>query len=98
MATISGTVSQSATEARQSWVPMIAIALGQVPMSFDVASPVVAMGGMVRNALKIGLVIMAGIAMLAIIPARRLPNFIPGEVPDPSPTTAWSKGRQADVG
>jgi hypothetical protein len=29
------------------------------------------------------LVIMAGIAMLAIIPARRLPNFVPGEVPDP---------------
>jgi MFS family permease len=38
------------------------------------------------RALKIGLVIMAGIAMLAIIPAQRLPNFIPGEVPDPSPT------------
>jgi hypothetical protein len=38
------------------------------------------------RALKIGLVIMAGIAMLAIIPARQLPNFIPGEVPDPSPT------------
>ena len=37
------------------------------------------------RALKIGLVIMAGIAMLAIIPAQRLPNFIPGEVPDPSP-------------
>jgi hypothetical protein len=37
------------------------------------------------RALKIGLLIMAGIAMLAIIPARRLPNFIPGEVPDPSP-------------
>ena len=37
------------------------------------------------RALKIGLVIMAGIAMLAIIPAQRLPNFVPGEVPDPSP-------------
>jgi MFS family permease len=36
------------------------------------------------RALKIGLVIMAGIAMLAIIPAQRLPNFVPGEVPDPS--------------
>jgi predicted MFS family arabinose efflux permease len=39
------------------------------------------------RALKIGLLIMAGIAMLAIIPAQRLPNFIPGEVPDPSRTT-----------
>jgi hypothetical protein len=38
------------------------------------------------RALKIGLVIVAGIAMLAIIPAQRLPNFVPGEVPDPLPT------------
>jgi MFS family permease len=37
------------------------------------------------RALKIGLVIMAGIAMLAIIPASRLPAYIPGEIPDPSP-------------
>ncbi len=37
------------------------------------------------RALKIGLIIMAAIALLAIIPAGRLPNFIPGEVPDPSP-------------
>ena len=32
-------------EARQSWVPMIAIALGQAIMSFNVASLPVAMGG-----------------------------------------------------
>jgi predicted MFS family arabinose efflux permease len=38
------------------------------------------------RALKIGLLIMAGIAMLAIIPAQRLPNFIPGEMPDPTQT------------
>ncbi|MFD2183474.1 MFS transporter [Rhodoplanes azumiensis] len=37
------------------------------------------------KALKIGLVIMAGVALLAIIPASRLPNYIPGEIPDPSP-------------
>jgi predicted MFS family arabinose efflux permease len=37
------------------------------------------------RALKIGLVIMAGIALLAIFPAGRLPNFIPGEMPDPEP-------------
>ena len=37
------------------------------------------------RALKIGLLIMAGIAMLAIVPAGRLPNFIPGEMPNPSP-------------
>jgi MFS family permease len=40
------------------------------------------------RALKIGLVIMAGIAMLAIIPARKLPNYIPGELPDPSTNEA----------
>jgi len=37
------------------------------------------------RALKIGLVIMAGIAMLAIFPAQRLPNYIPGELPGPAP-------------
>jgi predicted MFS family arabinose efflux permease len=37
------------------------------------------------RALKIGFLIMACIAMLAIIPAGRLPNYIPGEMPDPSP-------------
>ena len=33
------------------------------------------------RALKIGLLIMAGLAMLAIIPAGRLPNYIPGNIP-----------------
>ena len=37
------------------------------------------------RALKIGLLVMAGTAMLAIIPAGQLPNFVPGEIPDPSP-------------
>lgn len=37
------------TEARTSWVPMIAIALGQVLMSFNVASLPVALGGMVAS-------------------------------------------------
>src|SRR6516225_261188 len=36
-------------EARQSWVPMIAIALGQAIMSFNVASLPVALGGMVNS-------------------------------------------------
>ncbi len=38
------------------------------------------------RALKIGLLIMAGVAMLAIFPAGQLPNYIPGEIPNPSPT------------
>lgn len=37
------------------------------------------------RALKIGLIIMAGIALMAIIPAGRLPNYIPGEIPNPAP-------------
>jgi len=43
------------------------------------------------RALKIGLLIMAGIAMLAIFPAQRLPNYIPGDVPDPSPARQEKK-------
>src|ERR1700674_5421175 len=37
------------TEARDSWVPMITIALGQVLMSFNVASLPVALSGMVNS-------------------------------------------------
>jgi hypothetical protein len=33
------------------------------------------------NALKIGLLIMAGFALLAIVPAGRLPGYVPGEMP-----------------
>jgi MFS family permease len=36
------------------------------------------------RALKFGLLIMAAIALLAIFPATKLPNYIPGEIPDPS--------------
>lgn len=41
--------SKSITESRESWVPMIAIALGQVLMSFNVASLPVALSGMVNS-------------------------------------------------
>ncbi|QRZ15544.1 MFS transporter [Paracoccus methylovorus] len=34
------------------------------------------------RALKIGLLIMAGMALLAIIPAGRLPDYKPGEIPE----------------
>jgi MFS family permease len=34
------------------------------------------------RALKIGLLIMAGLALLTIFPAGRLPNYRPGELPD----------------
>ena len=48
--TIQSTVSTNPTDiARTSWVPMIAIALGQMIMSFNVASLPVAMSGMVNS-------------------------------------------------
>ena len=40
---------QADSESRGSWVPMIAIALGQMIMSFNVASLPVALGGMVKS-------------------------------------------------
>jgi hypothetical protein len=33
------------------------------------------------RALKIGLLIMAGLSLLAVIPAGRLPHYLPGELP-----------------
>ena len=39
----------SLIEVRESWVPMIAIALGQAIMSFNVASLPVSIGGMVAS-------------------------------------------------
>ena len=38
------------------------------------------------RALKIGLLIMAGLALLAILPAGRLPDYLPGEIPSDPPT------------
>ncbi len=42
-------VERTDAEPRDSWVPMIAIALGQMIMSFNVASLPVALGGMVES-------------------------------------------------
>ena len=49
------------------------------------------------RALKIGLLIMAGLALLTIIPAGRLPNYVPGELPadQASERTAGGKEWQA---
>jgi MFS family permease len=38
------------------------------------------------RALKIGFLIMAGLALLAVIPAGRLPNYLPSEIPSDAPT------------
>jgi hypothetical protein len=44
------------------------------------------------RALKIGLLVMAGLALLTIIPAGKLPNYVPGEIPDDQPP---SKGQRS---
>ena len=49
MATHSMSIGAIREQARESWVPMIAIALGQMIMSFNVASLPVALGGMVKS-------------------------------------------------
>lgn len=49
MTTVFSTTANPATEIKASWVPMIAIALGQMIMSFNVASLPVALGGMVKS-------------------------------------------------
>jgi predicted MFS family arabinose efflux permease len=45
------------------------------------------------RALKIGLLIMAGLALITIIPAGRLPNYIPGEVPSDLPAKRAERGK-----
>lgn len=37
------------------------------------------------RALQLGLLILSGVSALAILPATRLPDYRPGEIPDPSP-------------
>lgn len=44
-----GVTSMSDAEQKDSWIPMVAIALGQVLMSFNVASLPVSLGGMVAS-------------------------------------------------
>ncbi len=46
---MSSTAATAPEEARESWVPMVAIALGQAIMSFNVASLPVSLGGMVQS-------------------------------------------------
>jgi MFS family permease len=49
MTTANVSAAQPHDETQASWVPMIAIALGQMIMSFNVASLPVALGGMVKS-------------------------------------------------
>ena len=45
-------------------------------------------------ALKIGLLVMAGLALLTIIPAGRLPSYIPEEVPSEDPPEKVTAGKE----
>jgi MFS family permease len=49
MATDTSAAAASEVEARNSWVPMIVIAMGQMLMSFNVSAIPVSMGGMVES-------------------------------------------------
>ena len=49
MANQAGSPASGEAEVRDSWVPMIVIAMGQMLMSFNVAAIPVSMGGMVAN-------------------------------------------------
>jgi predicted MFS family arabinose efflux permease len=56
-------------EARESWIPMIAIAFGQAIMSFNVASLPVALGGMVQSFRVAPTVVATGIVAYSMIVA-----------------------------
>ncbi len=45
------------------------------------------------RALKICLLMMSGIAVLSIIPAGKLPNYLPGEIPDPQKVKSKVKSK-----
>jgi hypothetical protein len=46
------------------------------------------------RALKIGLLVMTGLALLTIIPAGRLPNYLPGEVPSAKSPERVTTGKE----
>ena len=62
-------ISRAHSEQHASWVPMIAIALGQVLMSFNVASLPVALGGMVMSFNVAPTTIATGIVMYSMLVA-----------------------------
>ncbi|MEH2468925.1 MFS family permease [Nitrobacteraceae bacterium AZCC 2161] len=62
-------ISGAQSEPQASWVPMIAIAFGQVLMSFNVASLPVALGGMVTSFNVAPTTIATGIVMYSMLVA-----------------------------
>src|SRR5215470_12403934 len=87
MSVQAATAPHAETEVRASWVPMIAIALSQIIMSFNVAALPVSLGGMVESfgvpptTVATGIVVygmlVAGLVMLG---AKLLQRFGPSRV------------------
>ncbi|MGH3584952.1 MAG: MFS transporter [Pseudonocardia sp.] len=46
------------------------------------------------RALRLGLLVLAGISALAVVPASRLPDYRPGEVPEPVAAGAGTRGQE----
>ncbi|MGK3948216.1 MFS transporter [Microbacterium sp. K2] len=44
--------------------------------------------------LRLGLLLLAGLSAVAILPASRLPKYKPDEIPDPSPVSGAAPGRE----
>jgi hypothetical protein len=78
-------------ETRDTWLPMIVIAMGQMLMSFNVSAIPVSMGGMVESsnartrALRTGFLILSCLALLALVPCQWLPDYKLGEIPSGEP-------------
>lgn len=65
----SQTIHQESAEQKKSWVPMIAIALAQVMMSFNVAALPVSLGGMVEDFGVAPTAVSTGIVMYGLVVA-----------------------------
>jgi len=48
------------------------------------------------RALRLGFLIMAGLALITIIPAGKLPNYIPGEIPSDEPPETAARGKGSE--
>jgi hypothetical protein len=49
------------------------------------------------RALRLGFLFMAGLALITIIPAGKLPNYIPGEIPSDEPPATAAGGKESQA-
>lgn len=67
----------------------LADVLAQTDATPDQIDAAVAVNEQARlDSLKLGLLILAGVSALAIVPASRLPRYVPGELPESVATGA----------